>query len=293
MKLLIKTILLLSLCISLNAELKFEVKYGFLSEGTLLSYFSDAKIALKSWIQDIASDVDGKVDVEFYDKPETILNLLKKDKLDMVVFDLPFFFKNKEFILNNCDNFWSSSLGEEKFSQYYLVAKKSLKAKSFKDIKNKTISIKRNDDRLFIWLEKNSLLQYKKTSKKILKEISFNKKESTSLLNVFFNKSDFAIVNKKTWEIVTELNPAINKNLEIVKKSKKIHLPFIGFFKKGVNKESIVSFFDMTRDLKNLKNGEHIIELLKFKSIFRLNNTSLKDLTKYYDEYFALKKRYK
>ncbi|WP_121628653.1 PhnD/SsuA/transferrin family substrate-binding protein [Poseidonibacter antarcticus] len=290
---LIKLLLIFTISLSLQAENKFESRFGFLSEGTLLSSFKDARVALKVWLEDVAVRYEGKLNIEFYDNSDSLYNALKNNELDMVVLDLPFFFKNKKDILETCDNFWALNMLDDKYSQYYLIAKKSLNAKNFKDIKGKTISLKKGNIGASVWLDKNSLISNKKSSKKITKRILEKKKESTAILNVFFNKSDFAIVRKKTWDIISELNPTISKKLEIVQKSEKIHIPFIGLFRKDINKLSIESFFKLSKDLNEIKGSQHIIALLKFNSLFRVNDDYLKNLDKYYNEYFMLQKKYK
>jgi hypothetical protein len=293
MKNLIKLLIVLSLSISLYAEPKFESRFGFLSEGTLLASFKDARVALKVWLEDVALDYNGKLVIEFYDTSNTLYSALKNNELDMIVLDLPFFFKNKDDILKNTDNFWSLKMTSIKYPQYYLIGKKYLNAKSFKDIKGKTISLKKGDLGASVWLDKNSLHSNKSSSKKSLKSILLKKKESTAILNVFFNKSDFAIIRKEAWDIVSELNPSIKKKVVIINKSRKIHIPFIGVFRKNATNMSIDAFFKLSKDLKKLQGSSQIIELLKFNSLFRVNDNSLKDLDLYYSEYFRLKKKYK
>lgn len=293
MNLLTKILLIISLSLSLNASRNSDIKFGFLSEGTLLLSFPDAKIALKSWIEEVAIGKNEKVDVLFSDTSASLYSSLKKNELDMIVVDLPYFFKNKKDILKTSDDFWSLNMGNNKYSQYYLIAKKSLNAKSFKDIKNKTMSFEKGNKGAFIWLDKSSLIENKTPAKKILKKTFVVKNESRAILNIFFNKSDFAVVRKRTWDTATELNPSIAKKMYIVKKSKKINLSFIGFFRKGMNKNQINYFFEFTKDLKSLRNSGNMMDLLKFNNIFKIDDDSLNILTKYYDEYFTLKNKYK
>ena len=292
MNLLTKLIFIISLCISLNAKVE-DAKFGFETNGSLLSPFKNAKLSLKVWIKNIASKYDINLDIVFFDSAEDMYNSYSIGELDMAVSSLSFFFQNKKDILKSSDTFWSATLGEELFSQYYLIAKKSLNAKGFIDIKNKTLSLENNNNGSFIWLDKNSLIYNKKSSNIILKKIFVNKNDSTSLLNVFFNKSDFAIVRKETWDIAIELNPSLTKKLEIIKKSEKSYLSFIGFFRKNGNKKVLDAFFKLNEDLKGINQNEHVRELLRFNSIYKVDVNSLKNLAKYYEEYFVLKKRYK
>lgn len=293
MKNLIKLLIISFLTISLHSEEKFESRFGFLSEGTLLSSFKDARVALKVWLEDVAVSYNGKLHVEFYDNSEDLYNALKNNKLEMVILDLPFFFKNKNDILKTSANFWSLNLSNVKYPQYYLLAKKSLNAKSFADVKNKTVSLKKGDIGASVWLDKNSLISNKESSLNATKDIILKKKESTALLNVFFNKSDFAVVRKETWDISSELNPALKKKISVIKKSQSIHIPFIGIFRKDTKDLTLKSFFKLSNDLNKIKGSQQIITLLKFNSLFKIDDNYLKDLDKYYEEYFALKKKYK
>lgn len=290
---LLKLLFILTLSLSLNAEYKFESRFGFLSEGTLLASFKDTRVALSIWLEDIATKHNGKIETKFYDTSASLYEDFKNKKIDMVVLDLPFFFKNKRNILNTSDNFWSVNGMDGIYTQYYLIAKKSLSAKNFKDIKKKTISIKKGSIDTFVWLDKNSYISNKASLKKITKKIIEKKNESSALLDVFFDNSDFAVVKKHTWDIISELNPSISKKLVIVKKSKEIHIPFIGIFHKNTNKTVVDLFFGISKELKSVEGIEKIVEILKLNSLFRINNNSLKDLDNYYNEYFMLKKKYK
>lgn len=291
MKILI--VLFLSLSLYANTKpIKFEATFGFLSGGTLLASFKDARIAVRAWLEDIAYKYDGKLDVKFYDTSEELYTDLKNNKIQMAVLDLPFFFKNKKDIYENSSNFWSLTMNNTKFAQYYLITTKDSKYNGFKNIKDKKISLKEGNRVAYVWLDKNSLLSNKKSAINILNEIKYERKESTVLLNVFFKKTDFAIVSKKTWDTMVELNPTISKKLKIIDESKKIHYPFIGIFSKKASSGSVYAFFNLSSDIKNLEGSEQIISMLKFDHIFKIDETTLEPLEKYYNEYFELKRKY-
>lgn len=288
-----KLLIILFLSFNLYAHHPFNSKYGFVSSGTLLSNFEDARIVLSKWLENIAIEHNGKAEVKFYSEYESLYTDFKNKKLNMIALEMPFFFKNKEYLKNNSSNFWSLATDKTKYSQYVFLANKSLNAKSFKDIKNKTLSIKKEEVIADVWLDKNSLLGNKSSYKRLLKELKYENKESTAILNVFFKKTDFAVVSSKTWNTMIELNPSIKKKIEIVSKSKKIHLPFIGLFDKHTDKETVNAFFELSDKLKSLSGSKQIISLLKFDSIFRVDDKSLKVLENYYDEYFKLKEKYR
>lgn len=289
-----KVLLILFLTIALYShETTFKSNFGFLLSGTLLSNFKDARVAVKAWLEDVALQNNSELNVLFYEDVNLLYNDLKKEKLDMIVVDLPFFFKNKENISKYSKNFWSLAFNKQKHLQYYLISQKTDTIKNFSGIKNKTISIKASDGTALTWFDKNSLIKNRKPFKELIKDIKYEKKESTVLLNVFFRRVDYAIVTKKLWNLMIELNPSISKKLKIVKKSKEMFLPFIGLFRKNSDKKTTKMFFDLSKDLKTLKGSEKVIDLLDFDYIFKLNEKNIRVLENYYLEYFDLQKQFK
>ncbi|MCP4970013.1 MAG: hypothetical protein GY932_05390 [Arcobacter sp.] len=291
-------ILLLTINLLSDSEVNFKDDsfnsiYGVTTEGNLLSRFKDSRIALKAWLEDIAKIYKGNVTMKFYDSSKPLYKDFTVNKLDMIIVDLPFFFKNKDDIENKSHHLWSMIIGEHKFDQLYLVANKSKNLKGFKDLKNKTIAIKKGNENIKIWLEKKSYEENKKSSNKLLKNIRIEKKDRTALLRVFFGKTDYAIVSKNSWNIMLELNPSFKNKIEILDMSDNIFLPFIGFFSKKANINSIDTFFKASNNLSEYEGGKQIVELLNIRSIYKVPNNTLIKLEKYYKEYFKLKESYK
>lgn len=296
MNLIFKLLIISLLTINLNANEKtyeFKSTFGFLQTGTILNRFKDARVAIKVWLEDIAASYGGNLTLRFYDNNATLYNDLRNGNLDMIVLNLPFYFKNKSIIDKDAIEFWSIAMSKDKYIKYYLIAAKDSNINSFKDIKGKSISMITNDSVGDIWIDKNTLINFKKTYKNVFSEIHPVLKESTALLNVFFKKKDLAVVTRKTWETMLELNPAIKNRVKIIEESKEKHLPFIGFFSKYADKKSIDAFFELSANLKDLKGSRQVIDLLKFDSIIKVNEDSFLELEKYYKEYELLQMRYK
>ncbi len=291
-----KIIIILLLTFNLFAdqgEFQFKSNFGIISEGNLLAKFKDAKIALKAWLEDMAILYKGEVGIEFYDKPGPLYEDFKKNKLDMAVVSLSFFFENRASIEKNSNHSWTLSIDNKKYNQYYLVANKKQHLKGFTSFKRKTLAIKKGDENALTWLNKNSYEKNRVRSDKILKKIKYESKESTVLLNVFFGKTDYAVVTKEAWDIMLEFNPTLKKRIEILEKSENIFLPFIGFFSKNAHKKSVDVFFKVSSNLEELDGGKRIIKMLNFNSIFKVDEKMLLKLDYFYNEYFKLKKKYR
>ena len=270
----------------------FTSTFGFLQTGTILNRFKDARVAMKVWLEDIALSYGGDLTLKFYDNSNSLYEDFKNQKVDMIVLNLPYYFENKAKIDNESVELWSIAMSEDRYVKYYLITSKNSKINSFKDIKGKTISLTSNDTVGNVWLDKNSLKQFKTTYTDVFKEVHPVLKESTALLNVFFKKRDLALISKRTWDTMIELNPSIKNKIKIIDETKEKHIPFIGFFSKYADKRSIDAFFELSANLEDLRGSSQVIDLLKFKKVIKVNEDSLVDLENYYNEYLKLKKRY-
>ncbi len=275
-----------------SKEPVLSVNFGFLQMKGLLGHFKDGKESLKSFIYDVGFKYNLNIDVTYYEEFEVLYDRFSNEHLEMITIDSMSFFKNKNNLEKIADYFWTLSKNKEERIQYYLIAYKDLKINSFKELKNKKLTVSDVSMPALVWLDKNSLLENKKACSKLLKTLRFEKKDSMVLLDIFFKKSDLGIIKKDTWDSMLKLNPSLTQRLKIVKKSEKIFFPLIGVFKKNSNKDLVKMFFDEGADFEKLPKGKELIYMLGFDGIFKLDKEKLKELEKYYFEYFLLKEKY-
>lgn len=291
-----KNVIILFLLINLYGDhnhSEFSSNYGLSTEGNILAKFKDAKVVLSRWLEDMAGLHQGDVNIEFYDTSKPLYEDFKKNKVDMMILDLPFFFENREEIELNTNYMWTSSFNGKKFNQYYLLSNKSSNLKGFSNLNNKKVSIKEGDLTAEIWLKNNSYIKNKKDSHKLLSSIEYENKERTVILNLFFGKTDYAIVSKDSWETILDFNPALKNKIVVLKKSENIFFPFIGIFAKDINKRKLEFFSKLTNSVSDIKGGKRISEMLQFDKIEKINKEDLQELSIYYKEYFKLKNKYK
>ena len=203
------------------------------------------------------------------------------------------YYENKDVLKKISKNYWTATFSNEEFSQFYLITQIDSNINSIKDISNKKISLELYDKVPEVWINKLSLLQNKKSIESISNKIIKENKENTALLNVFFRKTDLAVVSSRTWDDMIKLNPSISKKLKIIEKSEKNNIPFIGFFHKNVEEKKINDFFRVTGNIEKSVRAEELMTLLKFKKFFKIDDSYLSKMEIYYTEYFELRNRYK
>lgn len=268
-------------------------RFGFLNYSNSALNFKDARDSLSNWITDLGVSNDLNVETKFFASIDDLFNSYSKGELDMIVISFPAYFENEHKLKNLSKDFWSASFSNGIYSDFYLITQTDSKINSIKDISNKSISLELYDKVPEVWIDKLSLLVNKKSVESISSKIIKEDKDSSALLNVFFKKTDLAVVSSQTWNDMIKLNPSISKKIKIIEKSEKNNLPFVGFFHKDTVDYKINEFFRITSKIEQSVRAEELITLLKFKFFFRLNDNYLNDIRNYYIEYFELKNRYK
>lgn len=274
MKSIISLILLLILNTSLFSTDDIN-RFGFLSHSNNVLNFKDARDSLSNWIKDMGISNDLKVESRFFTSVEELISNYSKNQLDMIVMSLPEYYENKDVLKKISKNYWTATFSNEEFNQFYLITQIDSNINSIKDISNKKISLELYDKVPEVWINKLSLLQNKKSIESISSKIIKENKENTALLNVFFKKTDLAVVSSKTWDDMIKLNPSISKKLKIIEKSEKNNIPFIGFFHKNVEEKKINDFFRVTGNIEKSVRAEELMTLLKFKKFFKIDDSYL------------------
>ncbi len=284
--------------IFLSASEKIDYLYytniGISNDAGILSKFKDRNVALNSWVTELAEFEKMKININIYYEKEKILKDYKNKKLDTIILDALTYYRNKDLLDPLTYKKWGVSLSKKKRSRYYLIADGEKKLKGFKDLKNKKLVLKSEDRNANIWLEKNSLTINKKSSKKLLHELKKEKNDRRVVYNVFFGKSDYGIITKKAWDIIVSFNPAIKKKVKIIDMSDEIFFDNLGIYSKSSDATSREFFLTKGATPQELKSEKalRIINLLKIDSLFIIEDESLKDLNKFFKEYFELEKRY-
>lgn len=279
-------------CYSNESSLDKKITLGISLKSGLLTKFKDANVAITTWVSQAGRMHDVDVKVILYDEDNNIYNDYVNKKLDIAIVDVPFYFRNKKDLDKNSINLWGLCIDDEKFSQYYLIGSSS-NLKGFSDLKSKTLALKERDSLAEIWLEKNSFLQNKKTSKNVLKDLKVEKDDRRVIFDVYFDKADYGIVSKKAWEVIVNFNPSIEKKVKILETSQNIFMQNMGLYSKYSDEAVRKLFFERSKNLDKLDVSKKIIEILKFNYIYKIDDSFLVDLEKYFNEYLELEKRYK
>ena len=249
-------------------------------------------------IRKLASNMINKMNIEykkdfnviFYDDQETLLKDYKdKRTINAIVIYPAFYFDNKNLIKEISKNPFIYKSSAASNSQLYLIANKNSKINSINDIKNKTFMNTDFNDTYATWLDYLTLKNLNNTYKKVIGNQLMSSKSSTALLDVYFNKADFCVIEKETYVNMLILNPSLEKKLKVVEKSPEIFFSALTAIHKDATPE-LITLINEILDNKIFKDDfKEFLKLINLDSASRIEFEDLKNLEKFYSEYKSLK----
>lgn len=267
-----------------------EIRFGFISYYDIFSNFKDAKESLRTWLEELGSKKGADLQAKMYDDVDELLNDYMNGEIDIVSLSFNDYFLRKEKIKQISNRYWSVSYNQNNEYKYCLVVRNDLDFDSYNDLKGKKIIMKEHESIGRIWIDYSTLRNVNKNFDDLTTSIKFESKESTSLLNIYFKKEDVALIQKETWDVMLELNPSIKNKVKLFSCSKIDFLPFIGFFSNKVDDLKSDIFFN-TISKKEDKEMNSLFELFDFNLIYKLDNTNIEMVEKFYENYYNLKKK--
>jgi hypothetical protein len=231
-------------------------------------------------------------DVVYYKDEKSLLKDFKERKnINALVISLEFYFDNKDLLKKISKKPFIYKHSSVSNSQLYLISNKNSKINSFSDIRNKIFMNTIYMQNYSIWLDYLSLKKLNKSYKDIIKDEIADSKSSKALLDVYFNKADFTIIEKDIYEDMLLLNPTLQKNLTIIEKSPEIFFSSITTIHNDTSPE-LIDILNEILDNKNFKDDfREFLKLINLDSASRIKFEDLKEIETFYNEYKSLKKK--
>lgn len=178
------------------------------------------------------------------------------------------------------------------FTQYALIGNKSV-GSSIDKFAGKRIDIPSvfNGFIPIKWLT----LILKENIENYFRVVNFPETESSSIYNVFFGKSDCAIVRKSVLTTICELNPQLKNSIVEIELSPQI-LPSLLVYVKNADKKLLDLVLKESKELHLSDEGRTILKIFKATKIVEINKSdleSVKSIVNNYKNYIQNKKRSK
>ncbi len=267
-------------------------KFGVLSEGLSYIHNKDAKIAIKVWLNELASeDYDKELVLDFYDNKEQVLSDFISGELEYLTLNTMHYLENRSKLNPYIRDLYVFLATKDDYISYVLVTKNSNNIKSIKNLKNKTIGKHKSEYMDLLYIDHALLQNRLPTHQKYFSEVKEYDKNSRVLMKLFFNKIDACVIPEYTWDMMTEMNPQISKKLKVLDSSKKIFIPALSLISNKMNDKLYNVHKVNAKKLIKSPKGQQILTLLKSKMYKPVDKAYINPMVDYYKEYLALKKR--
>jgi len=234
------------------------------------------------------------VNTFFYkNEKELIRDFISNKKKFDILYTVPITFIKNHKTFYKYGNDFVTLKNHDKYKEYYLIKNKNLKIKSLKGMENKKLVTASSDELSRIWLDYIFLSETKKSYKFYIKQSAEHFKMYKRVLDVYFDKTDFAVVHKNIWDTTIELNPNITKKIEIFRKSKQIFPGIIGVFHRDVNKDLIRTYNEFIQNPKNKEYIHTLLNLVKLNSVEVIKKHDYQKSVEFYLKYKKMKEKLK
>lgn len=249
--------------VSLEEKITLRAGYpaGVIDRGVL----QDMRISLEIWGTNVAkrsSDRIEKVEARIFEEHTEFIAALKKNEIDLMILNTLDYIELENTAL--IDPFYVGLTDEKVGQEYVILVRRENKIDSVHQLKNGAINI---DEGIIgkmprIWLEVYLWKEGIPEMQTFFKAINAEVKTSKTVLSVFFGTVDACVTNLRAFRTLAEMNPQLERELEILDVSE-VLLRGLFVFRKDLEQDikSVVS--DALSTIHEDPDGQQILMLMK------------------------------
>lgn len=249
---------------------------------------TDIQVSLNYWVQEITSSLDlESVYSVLYEDINKMSQDFSDGQLDLIV--VPPILLTIHFDRSLLrDGFIAvNELG--KFDQLIIIANQDSEH-AFDGFYKKRLLLPQDNLLAKIFLDSEVIKQHQSPYQQVFSEITYENKNQSIILDLFFNKADIAVVYESALQIMFEMNPQLTKKIKIIS-----GLPVkgrnYGYFYKNYSFQK--TFQETSQNFSNTIRGKQILEVFHASDIDTCLVSDLNQFDQLNSTYQQLKKKLK
>lgn len=246
----------------------------------------DIAISLQFWLQELtkANGIDVSV-VHLYDNILEMRDDFTARKIDLFVSPPLAIVKYFDLSLL-ADGFYG--IREDGKQNSLLLLANSEQVADIQDIIGKRLEIPFGNELAEVFLETITLKTFKKKYQQLFSEISKQRKMNRMILDLFFKRTDVALVYESSYDVMVELNPQIKSRIKILRSYPLRSKNFSYFhrdypFRKSLVKQAVL--------LGSYPRGRQILDIYQTAEIGICQTQELNVFIKLYRQYLNLQRK--
>jgi ABC-type phosphate/phosphonate transport system substrate-binding protein len=228
---------------------------------------NDARAAMLIWIKKMSRDLNFDVDFnpKVFDSTPEILSRIRKSQLDAVVLNVIEYRQASEWLDSTQVVADGGAAGPE---QYIILVKRAGGMSALADLRGRRL-IMQKGTRMCVapaWLSMLLDEGHHGPTEQFFGSVTADSKPSRVVLPVFFGQADAGMTSKRGFDIMSELNPQVAKDLKAIAISPAMVVSFYVFRKNytGVLRERLIKALS---SLRTTTEGRQLATLFQFEEL--------------------------
>jgi len=277
---------------SLFASEMVNGKMGILTDGITHASDRDYGIIFNLLLEKLSAQENIKSHLSYYNKASFIIKDFRNHELDYMAINPIFYLQNQEVLDPLTSYFWSVRKYNEKFQKIIIVVRKGDAVSSISDLKDKKVLIKKNNYIGELVLDKAILEKAQVPSRYYIKKLEHVKSDLAAVLKVYFHQGDVALISENAFDLISEMNPAIKKNLVSIYHTENLFMPIISLVHIKTSPQLLPKMKNILKHIHLSREGKNVFDFIKMQEIDILDKKELIPLKNYYNEYLILQEKY-
>jgi len=222
--LLVLAIIWLFRAVPLSADETFHLSLGYTGNAYQETTNQDIKAAVSILIQKVAWKHFGKSEAKYYDTIPEMAAALKSGKVQVLCGPPEEFMNLRSRAPVDPILITSSSSGHE--TELLLLVRKDSGIRSLSNLKNKTLVMPlrnpRVDSMFQVWIETLLMREGHGSIETYFSAVKETRTTSRGIMPVFFRQADACVVTRHIFDLATEMNPQVGRDLVPIAKMSKL-----------------------------------------------------------------------
>ncbi|MGD9170371.1 MAG: PhnD/SsuA/transferrin family substrate-binding protein [Candidatus Thiodiazotropha sp.] len=248
---------------------------------------TDTTIATNMVIKKISELIGITTEIKLYLDIEELKLDMSENRLDAVFVNIFDYFAMEHLV--NPDYVYALTFGQDSFEKTLLVTRKKQHISRLEDLQGKSITIPSGHLLGRLYLDSELIKRGLPLSEHYFAHINEVEDIHSSIIDLFFGKTDSALVTNVSLETAAELNKQISNELEILLASEEI-IPQVIAFNKNMPTATLEQYNRLIIKAHEESHIKNLLSLFRAKKIVKLNKDQMQESRRLLVEYQTMKK---
>ncbi len=273
---------------ALDTEKPAPIQVGGSTDGIYDSSVTDVEIGIKLIFNELLASSDESFEIRIYDSETRVVDDLKTGKLQaLFVSSLRFLDLEEQF---HPTGRYVVQFGPSLKQRYLLLVRKADHITNLADLQGKKVTLANGHILGRRYLDVNLLRQGQPLTKDFFSEIHWVKEVNTAVVDLFFGKTDLAVVPEFSFQLACDLNPQITKSLVAIGTSEPMINLVVGL-RYDFPQKRLDHIEPLLLNVEYSPRLQRLLDTLKITGILRLNDEMLEEVRALNAAYQTLSRR--